>query len=419
MTSSQPTPTPPDAQQPTVGSTAASPSTTDSSAGSTTASKASQAVLQPYAIAENKSGKQLGLIYVLLLILACLLAATWWTTHNENIKLRTELAQRLQIGDSNINDTKVIVKSSEEATKELQAKVAVLENKQTESQSQQVALTQMYQDLSKNGDDWALSQVDDVLSTANQQLQLAGNVQGALIALENADKNLARSDKAQFVAIRAAIARDIDRLKALPTLDVTGISARLDSLISQVDTLPLLSDEKPVVTANRADMVNINKQPVHPVNPHKANNKAVKDVGVNSSDAASTNAATGTNWGGVLKDTWQSWSTEFWGQIRQLIRVRTVATPDALMLSPTQAYYVHENLKLRLLNARLGLLSHNDAAFRSDLIASQDIITNYFDTRAKQTQTAQALLKQVQGNNLSINMPTLDSLAAIRTYKNK
>ena len=54
-----------------------------------------------------------------------------------------------------------------------------------------------------------------------------------------------------------------------------------------------------------------------------------------------------------------------------------------------------------------------------DLNAAQETISKYFDTRAKQTQTAQALLKQVQGSNLSINMPTLDSLAAIRTYKNK
>ena len=107
-----------------------------------------------------------------------------------------------------------------------------------------------------------------------------------------------------------------------------------------------------------------------------------------------------------------------WNEIRQLVRVRTVETPDALLLSPTQAYYARENLKLRLLNARLALLSRNESAFRSDLIAAQDTIARYFDTRAKQTQTAQAMLKQVQGSNLSIEMPTLtDSLNAVRNYK--
>ena len=108
-----------------------------------------------------------------------------------------------------------------------------------------------------------------------------------------------------------------------------------------------------------------------------------------------------------------------WTEISQLIRVRSVDNPDALLLSPTQAYYARENLKLRLLNARLGLLSRNESAFRSDLIAAQETITKYFDTRAKQTQTVQTMLKQVQGSNLSITMPALDSPVAIRTYKGK
>jgi len=108
-----------------------------------------------------------------------------------------------------------------------------------------------------------------------------------------------------------------------------------------------------------------------------------------------------------------------WTEISQLIRVRSVDNPDALLLSPTQAYYARENLKLRLLNARLGLLSRNESAFRSDLIAAQETITKYFDTRAKQTQTVQTMLKQVQGSNLSITMPVLDSPVAIRTYKGK
>jgi uroporphyrin-3 C-methyltransferase len=109
-----------------------------------------------------------------------------------------------------------------------------------------------------------------------------------------------------------------------------------------------------------------------------------------------------------------------WTEVRQLIRVRTVDTPDALLLSPTQAYYARENLKLRLLSARLALLSRNESAFRSDLAAAQETINRYFDTRARQTQSAQALLKQVQGSDLSIEMPTLnESLTAVRNFKAK
>jgi uroporphyrin-3 C-methyltransferase/uroporphyrinogen III methyltransferase/synthase len=90
------------------------------------------------------------------------------------------------------------------------------------------------------------------------------------------------------------------------------------------------------------------------------------------------------------------------------------------MLSPTQSYFLRENVKLRLLNARLALLSRNEAAFRNDLAAAQEALVKYFDTRARATQTAQALLRQVQTNNLAIEMPSLaESLNAVRNYKAK
>jgi len=375
---------------------------------SATASPPSQPVLQPFKVTQDKGPKRsLGLVYGILLLLALLLAAQWWVMRSENGKLRQELARRLQVGDSTNTETKVLVKSVQDEAKELQGKVSVLENKQVESQSQQLALEQLYKDLSRNSDDWTLAQVEDVLSTASQQLQLAGNVQGALIALQNADKNLSRSDKPQFIIVRRAIASDIEKLKALPTLDVTGIAVRLDSIIGQIDSMPLLSDEKPIVGVSKP-----NNQPVASVKPKAAGSGNIAKTQVPADTVV-------TDWKNSLKDKWQSWSSEMWTEISQLIRVRTVDTPDALLLSPTQAYYARENLKLRLLNARLGLLSRNESAFRSDLIAAQETITKYFDTRAKQTQTVQTLLKQVQSSNLSITMPALDSPAAIRTYKGK
>jgi uroporphyrin-3 C-methyltransferase/uroporphyrinogen III methyltransferase/synthase len=334
-------------------------------------------------------------------VLALLLVVQWWTTRDEIGKLRLELAHRLQQGDLSNSEVRLIANNVQESTKELQAKVSVLESKQVEAQSQQLALEQLYQDLSKNRDDWALAEIEQVLSTASQQLQLAGNVQGALIALQNADRSLSRSDKPQFITIRRAIAKDIDLLKSLPALDTTGIALRLDSLISEIDSMPLLADEKPSLPATQ------------PKVSRRADARAASAV-------ASGRGHYDRDWLSVLEDQGQSWLDEMWGEVRQLIRVRTVDTPDALLLSPTQSYYARENLKLRLLNARLALLSRNESAFRSDLIAAQDAISKYFDTRARQTQVAQALLKQVQSSNLSIEMPTLaESLNAVRNYKAK
>lgn len=345
--------------------------------------------------------------YLLFGALAILLVAQWLTSQGQISSLREEVARRLQSADTNSTETKFLAKTVQEASKEIQTKVTLLEGRQTEAQSQQLALEQLYQDLSKNRDEWALAEIEQVLSTASQQLQLAGNVQGALIALQNADSRLAKSEKPQFITIRRAIAKDIEKLKSLPILDLTGIALRLDSVITQVDHIPLWADEKAVVT------VNAPKAPLR-VFP-KASLGDVKN--------AKTSSKQGTpddTWSMRFQDYWQSFSTEMSGEIKQLIRVRSVETPDALLLAPSQGYFARENLKLRLLNARLALLSRNETAFRSDMIAAQDAIAKYFDTRTKQAQTVQALLRQVQGSNLSIEMPTLaDSLNSVRNYKVK
>ncbi|SFB91129.1 uroporphyrinogen-III C-methyltransferase [Massilia yuzhufengensis] len=328
-------------------------------------------------------------------VLALLLAVQTVTSHNRINSLRKDMAQSLQKGNAVNAETAAMAREVSDTAKELQIKVGVLESRQAEAQTQQLALEQLYQDLSKNRDEWALTEIEQVLSTASQQLQLAGNVPGALIALQNADRSLGRSDKPQFLNIRRAIGADIERLKAMPAVDLAGVALRLDSVIAHVDTLPMLSDEKPLL----------------PAAPLRST-RAKKDAKEPAPEALSL--------GQRMTQTWRNWSQEMWDDVRQLVRVRSVETPEALMLSPTESFFVRENLKLRLLNARMALLSRNEASFRDDLNSAQEILLKYFDTRARATQSAQGALRQVQANNLTIEMPTLSgSLDAVRNYKAK
>ena len=325
-----------------------------------------------------------------VMALAVLLAAQTWSSHARINTLRQEMARSLQKGNQINAETAALARDVAEQSKALQLKVGVLESRQLENQSQQLALEQLYQDLSKTRDEWALSEVEQVLSTASQQLQLAGNVQGALLALQNADRSLSRSDKPQFISVRRAIAGDMEKLKAMPAVDLAGVALRLDSVIAQVDTLPLLSDERPLLPAAPARAQR--GQAAAPAAPLTLGERMVA--------------------------TWRNWSSEMWDDVRQLIRVRSVNTPEALMLSPDQNFFVRENLKLRLLNARLALLARDETSFAGDLAAAQETLDKYFDTRARTTQQALAVLRQVRANNLAIEMPTLaDSLAAVRNYK--
>jgi uroporphyrin-3 C-methyltransferase len=314
----------------------------------------------------------------LMLVLLAATAVVAWQWYDTRVRLdaiREELAQRLRAGDNLASESRVLAKQALEGAREAQGKLSVLENKIAESQSQQLALEALYQELSRSHDEWALAEIEQMLTVASQQLQLAGNVQAALLALRTAEGRLARSDRPQFIPLRRVLNRDIERLKAAPHLDVTGMALRLDQLIAGVDAMPLHFDER-TLTAPRAG------------------------------------GAPGTSgvWARVL--------AEVWGEMKQLVRIRRMDQPDMALLSPTQSYFLRQNLQFRLLDARLALLVRDPARYRSDLDTARTWIMRYFDVRAKTTAAALASLQQLEASSINVELPSIDdSLAAVRNVK--
>src|SRR5918992_3049481 len=185
------------------------------------------------------------LLLLIAIALAAGLATLFWVDARSRIgATQEELARRLRDIEANAGDARSIARQSNEAVREAHVKVAQLEARLSESQSQQLALEALYQELSRNRDEWQLAEIEQVLAIASQQLQLAGNVRAALLALQLAEGRLARADRPQFLPIRRALARDIERLKTLPTLDLPGMSMRIDGLAAQVDSFPLAFDER-------------------------------------------------------------------------------------------------------------------------------------------------------------------------------
>jgi uncharacterized protein HemX/uroporphyrinogen-III synthase len=320
------------------------------------------------------------LLLLLAILLAAALSTVFWLDARQRIDAtQQELARRLRDIETDSREARALARQSMEAQREAQVKIGQLEARLAESQSQQLALEALYQELSRNRDEWQLAEIEQVLAIANQQLQLAGNVRAALLALQLAEARLARTDRPQFVPIRRALARDIERLKTLPVLDLPGTSMRIDTLAAQVDALPLAFDE-------RAERDGVAKDAVPPAD----------------------------------RSFWARLSSEVWSELRQLVVVRQVNNPEPPLLPPSQAYFVRENLRLRLLNARLSLLTRDEAGYREDLRTAQRWIQRYFDPRSKQTVEALNQLKQLSSTTLSFEMPSItESLEAVRGYKSR
>jgi len=104
--------------------------------------------------------------------------------------------------------------------------------------------------------------------------------------------------------------------------------------------------------------------------------------------------------------------------MKGLVRIRDLESNDAPLLTPAQTYFLRENLKLRLLSARVALLARDEASFREDLKATQGWIAKFFDARAKPTAAALATLKQISESPVAITVPDINaSLAAVRTAR--
>ena len=327
-----------------------------------------------------RRSSRLAVLALIAVLLASGLALLSWLDSRARIgATQEELARRLREIESDARDARLSARQAQETTREAQVRLGQLDARLAEWQGQQLALEALYQELSRNRDEWQLAEIEQVLAIASQQLQLARNVRAALLALQLAEARLARADRPQFAPIRRALARDIERLKAAPAIDFPALAMRLDTLIASVDSLPLAFDERAEREAGQKEAA------------------PVADRGF-----------------------FARLGSEVWSELSQIVVVRRIGPAEPPLLPPSQAYFVRENLRLRLLNARASLLARDEAGYREDLRAASAWVQRYFDPRSKYTADATAQLKSLAAVSISFEMPTIsESLDAVRGYKSR
>lgn len=312
------------------------------------------------------------LVALLIATLAMAAAAWSWSDSRERIRdLKTELGRRLAETGKDVSESRLLARNADDAMRQLSEKVARIESQMATSQQQQLSLEALYKDLSQGRDQWTLAEIEQVLLTAAQQLQLAGNVKAAIIALEGADNRLQRLDKPQFTALRRAIAADLANLRAVPSLDKVGVSARIEALVARHADWPLASAQ------------------VSEAAPVPRSRGRAGDIG-----------------------------QELWAELKRLAQIRRIDGNEAVLLPPEQAYFLRENLRLRLLSARLALMSQDQAAFETDLHAVSELLSRYYNTRDAGVAAALKEIKRLSGLQVAQKLPGIDaSLAALDAYK--
>jgi uroporphyrin-3 C-methyltransferase len=282
-----------------------------------------------------------------LLVSLLALGLTGWqyyqTRHMLN-QARAQMAQRLAESGGASRELRGLTEQALNASRANEAKLARLEDQINVAAGQYATLNGMYQELTKSRADWLLAEVEHTVTVASQQLQLTGNVPAATEALQGASDRLAQFDKPQLIGVKRALAADLEALKNLPPVDTVGLTVKLDRLALEVDRLPLVIDQHRLAAQ---------------LTPH--------------------HDSPNTPW-------WQRLVHEVTQSLGELVRIRRMDKPEALLLSPEQALFLRENLKLRLADARLALLQRDSAALHADIDTARGYVQRYFDRDAAATQ---------------------------------
>ncbi|WP_210547178.1 uroporphyrinogen-III C-methyltransferase [Rhodoferax sp. PAMC 29310] len=273
-------------------------------------------------------------------------------------------------------EARAMAKQSMELSQDAAARTALFEARLAEVTLQRTQLEELIQSLSRSRDENLVVDIESSIRLAQQQTQLTGSAEPLLAALRSADQRVTRAAQPRLSALQRAIVKDIDRIKAAAISDTPGLLVKLDELIRMTDDLVIANAVGP-------------KRPTESIKP--------------------TSPAVAPVW-------WKTGLDVVVHELRGLVRVNRLENAEAALLSPEQSFFLRENLKLKLLNARLGLLARQLESSRADLAAASVTLSKYFDASSRRTQGAAALLKDVQSQMRNLDVPHVnDTYAALNT----
>jgi uroporphyrin-3 C-methyltransferase len=342
--------------------------------------------------ARARASRALSLAVLVLALLSIVAIVFAWRAEQRVRGSERELVKRQQESAVLVTEATLVARQAQEAAREAVAKVALLEARLSEVAAQRGQLEALVESVARSRDENLVADGEAMLRAGLQQAALTGSAEPVVAALKQIDERFARADQPRLEPVRRAIARDLDRVRAASVADVATLSIKLDEAVRLVDELPLLSASEPRRDLSRGG------SPV---------------AAVPASSPASAAAAEGW-FSREVGRTGKLVAESVWSEVRSLVRITRIDRPEAMLVAPDQAFFLKENLKLRLLNARLSLLARQFDSARGDLAWAKGAIERYFDRSARRTQIALDLLLQVdQQSRQSASARPDDTFAAL------
>jgi uroporphyrin-3 C-methyltransferase len=245
-----------------------------------------------------------------------------------------------------------------------------LHNKQSQQNAERIA-----QLPGADRNDWLLAEAEYLLRLANQRLGLEKDWQGAVAILVAADTVLAETENPLISSVRQLLAKELQTLRAVPAVDLTGAVARLQAVQDQINELEWMPRTLPKVTA-------VVKEAADP-------------------EAAAT--------------AWDKFLSKALAGIGTIVRIREHDQVLPAPLTPDQHYYLQQNMNLMLEQAQVALVRQQDALYKQSIARTLGWLEEFSIVKNTKTAAVKATLVELSAWNVAPEFPEISgSLLELR-----
>ncbi|MCG7907783.1 MAG: uroporphyrinogen-III C-methyltransferase [Candidatus Thiodiazotropha taylori] len=255
--------------------------------------------------------------------------------------------QQSQFAERLMQSQQAFAKQQQQIAEQQQALVEQSERVKQAKEAAKKQDTQLYRSLAEiqtklggREGQWRVAEAEYLIRVANHRVSLMGDVSTALEALKSADERLSASGDPVWSGVREQLAREITQLKAVPIVDQAGISAELTALADQVERLPLHGEGIALIA---------NEKPAAGDEPVASEGLALEQI---------------------VDDLWQGF--------KSMMVIRHHDRPVSAMLPPEQRYFLIQNLRLKLENAKAALMGQDASLYQDSLNGALAWLKAYF-----------------------------------------
>lgn len=325
---------------------------------------------------------------VMLVVLAVILGAALYYQQRQYRDLHADLLRQHDDSARLARDTQSQAAQALALAKQQASQIEDLRNTLNGANNQIQELDQALQMMTDSGSDlMLLNDIDRLVTIAQQQLGLGGNVANAIVSLEAAQAQLARANRPSLAALQQTLNGDLDRLRAVATINIPALTAQLDRLSDLVATAPLLVPDAAAQAA---------PEPAGAAYP--------------APEAPAHTEAPG--WRHALSRAWgwtRNTASALTFDLRGLFDVRRVDDTAALLMSPDQALRFREGLKQRTVTAQLALMMHQPRIWQTELAQVAKAIDQRYDMHAESSRQALKLARNLHDAPIEIQLPSVDN----------